>query len=189
MASSLGGEPGHEPGREPERRPGCGLGTEPWRELLLLLENCQTANTLTQVPEGARFTLEAERGKPKDTMTMKLDLNACPDIPRSKRGGQGSPECPPRDLPPTASMSKHAAWVRRRATERALRGVAGLGADGSLPPAPELFQAQAQAIECRHSLVQSEDYRLAQMRFFAEETFEGGKRRVRVDTFAGFALA
>ena len=120
--ASLGSglELGHEPGREPERRPGCGLGTEPWRELLLLLENCQTANTLTQVPEGARFTLEAERGKPKDTMTMKLDLNACPDIPRSKRGGQGSPECPPRDLPSTANMSKHAAWVRRRATGRAL---------------------------------------------------------------------
>ena len=64
----MGGEPGHEPGREPERRPGCGFGTELWRDLLPLLENCQMANTLTQVPEGARFTLEAERVKPKDTM-------------------------------------------------------------------------------------------------------------------------
>ena len=64
----LGHEPGHEPGREPERRPGCGLSTEPWRDLLPLLENCQMANTLTQVPEGARFTLEARRVKPKDTM-------------------------------------------------------------------------------------------------------------------------
>ena len=64
----LGREPGHEPRREPERRPGCGLGTEPWRDLLPLLENCQMANTLTQVPKGAQFTLEAERVKPKDTM-------------------------------------------------------------------------------------------------------------------------
>ena len=60
---------------------------------------------------------------------------------------------------------------------------------GACPPAPELFQAQAQAIECWHSLVQSGDYTPAQMRLFAEETFEGGKRRFLVDTFAGFTLA
>ena len=61
VASSLGGEPGHEPGREPERRPGCGFGTELWRDLLPLLESRQMANTLPQVPEGARFTLK-QRG-------------------------------------------------------------------------------------------------------------------------------
>ena len=91
----------------------------------------------------------------------------------SRKGCLGTPGCAP---PAPAGLGAD------------LREAAGLGADVGLHSTPGTIPAQAQAIECWRRLVQSGNYTLVQLSFFAEEIAEGGKRRFLVNTIASFAL-